>query len=74
MKKMLQVKNNALADPKGGAAGAPPPLRMGSNSIIFAYVFTEKHPHRRLVPPPQRLGAPQREILDPPLQCFSLLV
>ena len=34
---------------QGGAAGAPP---MGSNSFIFAHVFAEKHPRRRLVPPP----------------------
>ena len=44
----------ALADP-GGATGIHPPT--GSNSFIFAYVFTEKHPRRRSVPP-QWLSAP----------------
>ena len=53
---------NTLADP-GVATGARPPT--GSNSFIFACVFTKKHPRRRLAPPPP---PPQREILDPPLQ------
>ena len=33
------INNTALADP-GGAASARPPT--GSNSFIFAYLFTEK--------------------------------
>ena len=52
----------------GGSRGrrrrAPP--QTGSNSFVFAYVFAEKHPRQRSAPP-QQLGAPQREILDPPL-------
>ena len=55
----------SLADP-GGAAGAHP--LPGSNSFIFAHVFTEKHPRWRSVPPPPTARRPpQREILDPPL-------
>ena len=50
---------------QGGAAGTRPPTT-GSISFIFAYVFAKNGMHRRLVPP-QRVGAPQREILDPPL-------
>ena len=47
-------------------ACAPPPT--GPNSFDFTYVFTEKqHLCRRLAPPPMRVGAPQSEILDPPL-------
>ena len=52
-----------LADP-GGAAGTPPHPPTGSNSFIFAYVFTEKCLRRRSAPPPR----PQWEILDPPLK------
>ena len=42
------------------------PALMGSNSFIFASVFTEKHVHRRLAPP-HGSAPPQWEILDPPL-------
>ena len=44
-----------------------PPAPTGSNSFVFTYVFTEKCLCRRLAPPPTRVGAPQWEILDPPL-------
>ena len=44
---------------------APPPT--GPNSFVFTYVFTEKHLCQRLAPPQMRVGAPQQEILDPPL-------
>ena len=40
--------HRSLAD-LGGVSGAHPP--MGPNSFIFAYIFTEKHPHRRSTPP-----------------------
>ena len=52
--------------------GAPPACAAptGSNSFSFAYVFAEKCPHRRLAAP-QRLGTPQREILDPPLSMIE---
>ena len=50
----------------GGAAGTCPRPRTGSNSFVFAYVFTEKCLCWRLAPP-QWLGVPQREILDLPL-------
>ena len=49
---------------QGGAPGTRPPT--GSNSFIFADVFTEKQTCRQLAPP-QQVGAPQRKILDPPL-------
>ena len=45
----------------------PPPPPTGPNSFVFTYVFTGKHLCRRLAPPPMRVGAPQREILDLPL-------
>ena len=54
----------SLADP-GGATGAHPPPT-GSNSFIFTYVFTEKHPCQRLAPP-NVSAPPQWEILDPQL-------
>ena len=38
-----------------------------THSFVFAYVSGEKCPCRRLVPPPNRVGAPQWEILDPQL-------
>ena len=57
----------ALADPGGRRRHVSPPPT-GSISFILAYVFAKKCTHRRLVPP-QRVGAPQREILDPPLSC-----
>ena len=44
-----------LAD-LGGAASAPPPT--GFNSFIFAYIFAEKYPRRRLVPPSNGLATP----------------
>ena len=45
-----------------GGCTSPP---MGPNSFVFAYIFTEKHPHRRSTP---LTGArPLWEILDPPL-------
>ena len=44
----------SLADPGGCCQCAPP---TGSNSFIFTYVFTKKHPHRRSVPP-QQLNTP----------------
>ena len=42
-------------DPERGGASVCPPT--GSNSFVFTYVFTEKHPHQRLAPP-QWLGTP----------------
>ena len=54
----------SLADPGGHRWCAPP---TGSNSFVFAYVFTKKCLRRKLAPP-QWLGTPpQREILDLPL-------
>ena len=50
---------------QGGAAGAHPPT--GSISFIFTCVFAEKCMHRRSGPP-QWVGAPKWEILDPPLK------
>ena len=44
---------------------APPPT--GPNSFVVTYVFTKMCPCRRLAPPPTKVGAPQREIVDPPL-------
>ena len=38
----------------------------GPNSFVFANIFTEKCPYRRLALP-QRVSAPQWEIMDPPL-------
>ena len=46
---------------QGALPACTPPT--GSNSFLFTYVFTKKHPHRRLVPP-------QWEILDLPLIIF----
>ena len=40
--------------------------RKDPNPFIFAYVFTEKHPHRRSVPQ-MELALSQRETLDPHL-------
>ena len=51
----------------------PPPPPTGPNSFIFTYVFTEKHLCRRLAPPPMRVGAPQREILDSPLLTIEII-
>ena len=39
----------ALVDPGGVLPAHAPPT--GSNSFVFAYVFTEKHPRQRLAPP-----------------------
>ena len=44
----------ALADLGGCAQHTPP---MGPNSFVFAYIFTEKCPRRRSMPP-QRVHAP----------------
>ena len=49
----------------GGRARRTPP--MGPNSFVFTYIFTKKCPRWRSTPPPQRVHAPLREILDPPL-------
>ena len=51
----------SIGGSRGGVPGARPPPPMGPNSFVFAYIFTEKCPHRRSTPPPLR------EILDPPL-------
>ena len=61
----VQDKNicETVPDP-GESHRRPPPT--GPSSFIFAYIFTEKHPHRRLAHH-QRVGAPQQEILNPPL-------
>ena len=55
---------------KGGAAGVPP--LTGSNSFIFAFVFTKKCLRRRSAPPPMARH-PQREILDPPLITYIII-
>ena len=39
-----------LAD-LGGARAERTPPPMGPNSFVFAYIFTEKHLHRRSTPP-----------------------
>ena len=44
------VVYNTLADLGGGHARRTP-SPMGPNSFVFAYIFTEKHPHRRSTPP-----------------------
>ena len=42
----------------------PSPLQ-GTNSFVFAHIFTERRPRRRSAPPPpQRVGAHQQEIPD----------
>ena len=56
-----------VADLHTKVSGVPPPPPTGPNSFIFTYVFTKKHLCQRLAPPPKRVGAPQQEILDPPL-------
>ena len=62
---MVLVCIITLADPGAPLACAPP---TGSNSFIFAYVFTEKCLRWKLLPPQQlSTPPPQREILDPPL-------
>ena len=37
--------------------------------LLFLHMFSPKSTCRRLVPPPTRVGAPQREILDMLLSC-----
>ena len=49
---------------QGGVLPVRPPT--GSISFIFTYIFAEKCMRQRLAPP-QWVGAPQWEILDPPL-------
>ena len=63
-----------MADP-GGARPShhhppTPPPPTGSNSFIFAYIFTHIGCQR---PPPPQLDIPQREILDPPLISYPYL-
>ena len=41
-----------------GSRGRRRPPPTGSNSFVFASIFAKKWPCRRLVPPPQQLGAP----------------
>ena len=53
-----------LADP--GGACTPPPPPTGSNSFVFAYVFTKKHLRQRPMPP-NGSALPQQEILGLPL-------
>ena len=53
----------SLVDSVGGTTGAQPSPPTESNSFIFTYVFAEKHPHQRLVPP-MAWHSPQWEILD----------
>ena len=62
---LLKKSTCAVADLHTKVSGAPPPT--GPNSFVFTHVFAKKCPCWRLVPPPTRVGAPQREILDPPL-------
>ena len=60
----------ALADPGGGAAGAPP---QQDPILLFSHMFLPKSAHiggQR--PPPQRFGVPQWEILDPLLGHFGI--
>ena len=57
----------SVADLHTKVSGARPPPPTRPNSFVFTYVFTEKCLCQRLVPPPMRVDAPQREILDPPL-------
>ena len=40
-----------MADPGGAAGAAIPPSPTGPNSFVFAYIFAEEHPYRRLLPP-----------------------
>ena len=61
-----------LADPGRHRWRTPPPPTV-SNSFVFTYVFAKKCPRRRSAPP-QRLGAPQREILDPLLKAAESLL
>ena len=42
----------------GAPPACAPPPPTGSNSLIFAYIFTEKHPRRRSAPPPNGLVPP----------------
>ena len=67
-KSWLEPHSFSLVDPGGQLLVYAPPPPMGSNSFVFAYVFTKKCPHQRSVPPTMaRHPPPQREILDPPL-------
>ena len=52
----MQV-TSTLADPRGVPLACTPSPPTGSNSFIFAYIFAEKCPHRRLVSP-QWLSVP----------------
>ena len=72
------MKRQQIAgNPSGGSTyksfRRAPPTPTGPNSFVFTYVFTEKRLCQRLAPPPTRVGAPQREILDPPLNPLELL-
>ena len=62
----LSSKRLSLADPGGAVSTCLP---TGSNSFVFAHVFTKKHPRQRSAPPNGSPSPPppQREILDPPL-------
>ena len=60
-------EQQSVADLHTKVSSARPPPPTGPNSFAFTYVFTKKHLCQRLAPPPMRVGAPQREILDPPL-------
>ena len=41
-----------------GVQPPPPPPPTERNSFVFAFVFAEKHPHRRLASYSQWVGAP----------------
>ena len=58
-----------MADPGGGAAGTHPPK--GPDSFLLTYKIFETEPPQELAPP-YEVGAPLREILDPPL--FEVIV
>ena len=49
-----------------------PPPPTGPNSSIVGYIFAEKHTRRRSISPPPH--SPKREILDPPLILYILLL
>ena len=60
----VKAEMHNIGGSRGRARRTPP---MGPNSFIFAYIFTEKCPRRRSMPPLTGARPPLREILDPPL-------